>query len=99
MSCLLPVEHLVSSPRTLGLGLRTSELPSHRICFWFLIFVETECAQNLGSKVLGVPCGDSWFPYQENGDFIDEDTEAQISDVICLKSQLGNDSGYQFQEL
>lgn len=44
-------------------------------------------------------CWDSWFPYQENGDFIDEDTEAQISDVICLKSQLGNDSGYQFQAL
>lgn len=51
------------------------------------------------SEVLGVPCWDSWFPHQENGDFIDEDTEAQISDVICLKSQLGNDSGYQFQAL
>lgn len=31
-------------------------------------------------------CWVSQFPHLENGDFTDEETEDQISDVICLKS-------------
>lgn len=74
--------------QTPRLGLGDSELPSHRTWFWFLIFVEVVCARNPSCKVLGVPHTGwaSQFPRLENGDFTDEATEAQISDVACRES-------------
>lgn len=46
ISSRLSREHLDPSPATPHLGLRNSELPSYRTCFWFLIFVEAVRAQN-----------------------------------------------------